>query len=218
VDIRTDCFHFRGHVPCAPHKSEGVHCPDCPHFRPRSGRILLIKLGAAGDVIRTTPLLAPLRKQYPDHALTWVTDFPDLLPAAVDDPLRLDAAAVLWLEQTPFDLVINLDKDREACALAARVTTPRRLGFTLDEHGLCRPVTDGLPAAQAAAVRDKFLTGLFDDVNQACTLSYPQEIFAICGYQFAGEPYVVDRPEPAPHFDLPAGKPVVGLNTGAGGR
>lgn len=218
MNIRTDCFHFRGHVPCTPHKREGVHCDGCAHFRPRAGRILLIKLGAAGDVIRTTPLLAPLIRDYPDHALTWVTDFPDLLPAAVDDPLRLDVDAVLWLESTPFDLVINLDKDRQACALASRVEARRRLGFELDDDGLCRPVTAGVDAAVAAAATAKFETGLFDDVNQACTLSYPQEIFAICGYEFAGEEYVLDRPLPAPGFDLPSGKATVGLNTGCGGR
>ena len=43
MDIRTDCFHFRGHVPCTPHKERGVHCEDCPEYRKRAGRILLIK-------------------------------------------------------------------------------------------------------------------------------------------------------------------------------
>ena len=75
MDYRPDCLHFRGHVPCRPHKEHGVHCDGCPHLRRRRGRILLIKLGAAGDVIRTTPLLEPLGKEYPDHALTWITDF-----------------------------------------------------------------------------------------------------------------------------------------------
>ena len=88
VNFRTDCRHFRGHVPCAPHKAHGHHCDGCPEFRARAGRILLIKLGAAGDVIRTTPLLEPLRREYPDHVLTWVTEFPALLPTVVDTILR----------------------------------------------------------------------------------------------------------------------------------
>ncbi|MCB1182237.1 glycosyltransferase family 9 protein [bacterium] len=218
MEFRPDCLHFKGHVPCRPHKEQGVHCADCPAYRERRGRILLIKLGAAGDVIRTTPLLAPLRAAYPDHALTWVTDFPALVPAQVDDVAALDTSTALWLRQTPFDLVINLDKDRQACALAREVTAPVKWGFTLGDDGLCRPITDGVPAAQAAAARAKFETGLFDDVNRACTLSYPAEIFAICGFAFAGEEYVIDRPVPAPAFDLPAGRATVGLNTGCGGR
>jgi len=218
VKIRPECLHFRGHVPCAPHKESGVHCAACPEFQERAGRILLIKLGAAGDVIRTTPLLEPLNRQYPHHAITWVTDFPELVPRAVADILAVTPANLLWLRQTRFDLVINLDKDREACALAAEVQTERRIGFTLGPDGLCRPVTEGVTPAMAAAAEQKFLTGLFDDVNQACTLSYPQEIFAICGYEFAGEEYVVDRPDRVPAFGLANDRPVIGLNTGAGGR
>ena len=89
MNHRADCFHFRGDVPCAPHKRAGVHCDGCPEFRARAGRILLVKLGAAGDVIRTTPLLRPLRREFPRHRLTWITQSPALLPALVDDPLPL---------------------------------------------------------------------------------------------------------------------------------
>ncbi len=218
VKILRDCLHFRGHVPCRPHKEKGVHCEGCGDYRPRRGRILIIKLGAAGDVIRTTPLLAPLLRDYPDHVVTWVTDFPDLLPAVVHDAIPLDTETLVWLRQTEFDLVINLDKDRQACALAKEVSAGRRLGFTLSEDGVCCPVTAGVTPEMATAVEDKFLTGLFDDVNRACTKSYPQEIFAICGYEFRGEPYLLDRPEVLVDFHLPSGKATVGLNTGCGGR
>lgn len=218
VNHRADCFHFRGDVPCAPHKLRGVHCDGCPEFRPRAGRILLVKLGAAGDVVRTTPLLRPLRRAFPDHALTWITDFPALVPRSVGDVRRLDTATLLWLRHTKFDLAINLDKDRHACALMREVDAAARRGFTLGDDGLCRPLTEGMAPAEADAARAKFGTGLFDDVNQACRQSYLQEIFAICGYAFAGEAYELDRPAPAPAFNLPSGAPLVGLNTGCGGR
>jgi len=211
MTLRPDCLHFRGHMPCAPHKERGVHCENCPEYVQRQGRILVIKLGAAGDVIRTTPLLYPLKRDYPHHVLSWVTHSPELLPALVDDPLSFSAATLLWLRNTDFDLIINLDKDREACALAREVQAARRLGFILGEDGMCRPVDAG-PA------QDKFLTGLFDDVNQTCQQSYLEEIFAICGYTFAGEEYILDRPFSVPEFDLPAGKARIGLNTGCGGR
>jgi len=212
MDYRPDCFHFRGHIPCRPHKERGLHCQDCPEFVARTGRILLIKLGAAGDVIRTTPLLTPLKRDYPYHVISWLTYSPELLPTQVDDPLPFDSASLVWARNTEFDLVINLDKDREACALAREVTARRRLGFTLDpQDGLCRPVTGG-PATE------KFLTGLFDDVNQACKQSYLQEIFAICGYEFGGEEYLLDRPQPAPAFELPDREVLIGLNSGCGGR
>ncbi len=221
--VRPDCLHFRGHVPCAPHKARGVHCEGCPEFVPREGRILVVKLGAAGDVIRTTPLLRPLKRDFPRHALSWITQSPALLPSLVDDPLPFDLAAALWARRTRFDLVINLDKDREACALASEVEAPRKAGFLLDDEGLCAPAgeADAGSAGAAAAARAKWVTGLFDDVSRANKLSYLEEIFAICGYAFAGEEYVLDRPSPAPAFELPApaaGRAVIGLNTGCGGR
>jgi len=211
MDVRRDCFHFRGDMPCKPHKETGVHCTDCSDFAAREGRILIIKLGAAGDVIRTTPLLFPLRRDYPRHRITWITQFPDLLPSEVDDRLPLDAATILWARRTRFDLLINLDKDREACALAGEVEAREARGFRLGDDGFCEPCDDG-PA------RAKFETGLFDDVNQANELSYLQEIFAICGYAFAGERYVLEPPVAAPAFELPVEGPVIGLNTGCGGR
>jgi heptosyltransferase-2 len=171
----------------------------------------MIKLGAAGDVIRTTPLLHPLKRDYPHHVLSWVTHSPELLPGLVDDPLPFTAASVTWLRNTDFDLVVNLDKDREACALAHEVTAARKVGFILGGDGLCFPLDSG-PAQQ------KYLTGLFDDVNQACQKSYLEEIFAICGYTFSGEEYILDRPQSVPEFDLPTGKARIGLNTGCGGR
>ncbi len=218
VNYRSDCLHFQGHIPCRPHKDTGVHCQQCPQFSERKGRILLIKLGAAGDVIRTTPLLDPLMRQFPQHALTWVTDFPELVPALVPDRMAMTPENLLWLRRTHFDLVINLDKDRQACALAAEIECDKRVGFTLGADGLCKPCTEGLSEEMAQAARDKFLTGIFDDVNQACQLTYPQEIFNICGYRFEGQEYVLDRPEVVPNFDLPTEGKLIGLNTGAGGR
>jgi len=35
--------------------------------------ILIIKLGAIGDVLRTTAILPGLREKYPDSLVTWVT-------------------------------------------------------------------------------------------------------------------------------------------------
>jgi len=210
-DVRRDCLHFRGDVPCGPHKSKGVHCSDCDEFVARRGRILIIKLGAAGDVIRTTPLLSPLAERYPEHRISWITQYPDLVPSIVHDRLRFGAEAVQWARRTRFDVLINLDKDREACALADEVQADAKFGFTLGDDGFCAPVDDGPAAA-------KYLTGLFDDVSQANELSYLQEIFAICGFTFAGEDYVLDRPAEAPDIAVPSGKAVIGLNTGCGGR
>ena len=56
MKIHTDCRHFRGDMPCVFHKKTGVHCEGCADYDPLKERILIIKLGAIGDVIRSTPL------------------------------------------------------------------------------------------------------------------------------------------------------------------
>src|SRR5207249_851233 len=66
-DLKFDCRFFRGDIPCSPHKEHGVHCVDadgnsCPYYDPTTKRFLVTKLGAIGDVIRTTPLLHKLKE------------------------------------------------------------------------------------------------------------------------------------------------------------
>lgn len=205
--LEAECHHFRGDVPCRYHKAEGARCR-CAHYRPRGRRVLLIKLGALGDVIRTTPLLRRLKADEPDGEVTWVTRTPALLPSLVDVPLPLDLATVLRLQADRFDAVWNLDKDPEACALAMLVPAAEKRGFGW-HRGRCVPLDE--------AARAKYLTGVDDPLNRENTRSYPAEIFAMVGLEFRGERYLLDRPAPAPSLPRLAG-PVIGLNTGCGGR
>lgn len=213
--IKQDCRWFRGDIPCGPHKQYGVHCVDengaaCPHYDPIASRILIIKLGALGDVIRTTPLLHRIEREYPNAQLWWLTHSPEVVPRTVDSVLTFTPPSVALLTATRFSLIVNLDKDREACALMATLVGERKMGFTL-RNGIPAPIDDN-------AVH-KYMTGVFDDLSKANTKSYPQEIFEICGWQFDGEEYILDVPDSTvDDRKLPKHKPVVGLNTGCGGR
>jgi heptosyltransferase-2 len=205
--VHEDCRHFRGDRPCLPHKREGVHCDGCPHYDPIQQRILIIKLGAVGDVIRTTPLLRALRKD--GVHITWLTDTPEVLPATwIDKILMLTPTALAYLLACDFDALYNLDKDDQAIALAKLIPARKKFGFTL-ERGVCVPIDQ--------KARAKWLTGVFDDLNRLNTLSYPEEIFAICGLKFKGEKYIVEL-DNSPPFDLDLPRPLIGLNTGAGAR
>ncbi len=214
--LQRDCRWFRGDVPCKPHKKSGCHCHEadgsvCAQYVPQSGNILIIKLGAIGDVIRTTPLLRKFQAVDPGHRIWWLTLTPEVVPAsAVDVVLPFTPQTIATLNAMHFDVLVNLDKDREACALAATIGADVKKGFTL---------VNGKPAPIDADAEPKFLTGVFDDLSRANTLSYLKEIFAIAGFTFAHEEYIMDN-----HADkgfvwkLPKKKPIVGLNTGCGGR
>lgn len=205
--IAQNCYFFRGDVPCIYHKRLGIRCT-CDYFLPRGKRILIIKLGAMGDVIRTTPLVRRLKSDDPYCEITWLTYSPELLPKEVDVPLSVNIIHILRLLSDEFDYIYNLDKDKEACALVNLIKAKIKKGFKL-QNGKCAPIDqDAIP---------KFLTGLDDDLNRKNTKSYQEEIFEIIGLKFNKENYLIDKPQNKVKIpDLP--KPLVGLNTGCGIR
>jgi heptosyltransferase-2 len=93
--------------------------------------ILIIKLGATGDVVRTTPLLKRL-----DGRVTWVT-------AAKNKPLLENLPGIgeklrvlSWEERSAidgssFDLTISLEDDPETAALLSAVRPGRIFGASL---------------------------------------------------------------------------------------
>lgn len=206
--IHLDCRHFRGDIPCRPHKTHGVHCKDCTFYDPIQKRILIIKLGAIGDVIRTTPILRKLKTLYPKALIHWLTRTPEVVPSIVDRTFRFVPEDIEVLKSIRYDLLFNLDKDREACALTEKISAKKKRGFRLKE-GHCYPIND--------FAYHKWHTGLFDDVNRENTKSYPQEIFEICGFKFSGEEYVLEN-RVKENWPLPKNKPIIGLNTGCGVR
>jgi lipopolysaccharide heptosyltransferase III len=211
--LKLDCRHFRGDLPCLPHKQYGVHCVDeqrrnCRYYERIDQRILIIKLGAIGDVIRTTPLLRRLKDEYKKAEIWWLTLTPEVLPGLVDVPMAFTVQNVLILQSVHFDMVLSLDKDREACALATAISADVKKGYILF-NGKCTPTNK--------AAEHKYMTGLFDDISQKNRKSYQQEIFEIAGYKFGGEEYIMPS-IPEYRWELPKNRIIFGLNTGCGGR
>ena len=209
---KHNCLHFKGHIPCTPNKEHGYHCDGCPSFAEIEKKILIIKLGAIGDVIRTTPLVTRYKQLYPYAKFTWITLSPAILPQKeIHEILPLTVETVLYVENTKWDIAINLDKEKEASALLSKVQATQKYGFTLQD-GATVPVND--------LANHKYYTGLFDDVSQANTKNYCTEIFEICDLEYQGEKYLLDN-----HADkgylwpgIDKTKTVIGLNTGCGPR
>ncbi|MDQ4140382.1 MAG: glycosyltransferase family 9 protein, partial [Bacteroidota bacterium] len=211
IKVNTDCIYFRGDVPCKPNKESGYVCGDCPVYTPIQTRILIIKLGAIGDVIRTTPLLRKIRATYPQAKITWLTHTPAILPKnEIEEILKFDLAAILYLQNTSFDVLYNLDKDKEACALHDTIPAKQKFGYSLH---------NGVAFPSNALANHKYLTGVFDQVSLANKKSYVEEIFELCGWQFNYEEYIFDTHEDKGFtWPLDRSKPLIGLNTGCGDR
>lgn len=133
--IRSDCRHFVGSKPCK-HKRT---CDGCPHFDAYAERILVIKLGALGDLLRTTPVLESLKARYPRSQVTWLTR-PDCVPllqnlSEIDRLWVTDANAAARVMAEEFDLMINFDKETPAVELASLSRAREKRGFALSSSG-----------------------------------------------------------------------------------
>jgi len=211
MEVQYNCRHFKGTVPCKPHKKYGVECgPDCSHYEEIKGNILIIKLGAMGDVIRTTPLLKKLKKEYPEHRIYWLTYFLNVLPEGVDVPLSFNVESLTYLQSVTFDLGINLDKEPEACALMDQLNIKNKYGFGLNL---------GMPAPINELAEHKFKTGISDSYSKSNTQHYLQEIFSICGWEYNGEEYILPEAKSKTVTEkIDNGNIYIGLNTGCGKR
>ena len=107
-------------------------------------KILIIKLGSAGDVLRTTSILSGLKEKYPDSAITWLVneDGSELLKGNpnIDKiiPYSCDSAKALLSEH--FDIILSLDKAEGGIKLASLVKAKEKYGFGLDEKGQLQPL------------------------------------------------------------------------------
>lgn len=210
--IKTDCRLYKGDIPCKPNKELGVHCEDCNYYKKTSINVLIIKLGAIGDVIRTTPLLRKLRVVHPDANIYWLTYSPEILSTDwVDNIVKVNPENLEIIKAIHFDWLINLDKDKLAIALTKTIEAEKKSGFTMDKFGNAQPISN-------KAEEHKWITGIFNDISKQNIKHYVQEIFEICEFSFNDEEYILDLKEEAHNWEIDKSKKVIGLNTGCGGR
>lgn len=209
--IKNDCVYFRGDLPCSPHKLYGYHCENCPSYKQIEQQILIIKLGAIGDVIRTTPILRKIRNEFPNSYITWITYTPDILDKEwINRILPVNLESIELIKQIEFDWLINLDKDPLAISLTNKINAKKKSGFTIDNFGHAKPIS-------SEAENHKWLTGLFDDLSKKNVKHYVQEMFEIIGFEFNDEEYILNADKNY-QWGTDHSKKIVGLNTGCGGR
>jgi heptosyltransferase-2 len=174
------------------------------------GGTLIVKLGAPGDVVRTTPLLRALR-----GPVTWVTrpESAPLLPRRPGLTVLTPDAAPARLRGLRFALVLCLDDEPEAARIAQTAAARRRVG--------ARMAPDGRVCYDAAS-RSWFDMGLLsrlgrrraDALKRANALSWQEHLFRMAGLRFRGEEYWIRTPPRSPR----PRRPVIGLETRAGER
>jgi len=220
VQLRTDCVRFTGSLPCAPHKRDGRTCERCDEYAAVEHRVLIVKLAAAGDVLRTTCVLPAIRRAWPGAQVTWVTERA-AIPLLEDNPLvdrvvaREDAIERLLVER--FDVAFGLDPDEQGGALTAMARCAHRYGYALDGHGRVMPLNAGAHAW--------WRMGLDDETKRANRRTFQSLLFETC--ELDGTPprpqmVVTDttrrRVRQRLGASIAAFARIVLLNTGGGGR
>ncbi len=220
LPLKLDCRQYRGDRPCGA-GVQGV-CPAvCAHYDAMGFRILLIKLGALGDVIRTAAVLPGLKAARPRSHITWVSR-PDGVRALAHHPdidrlLPFNAESLCHLEHEYFDLCLSLDKEPGPAALAMRVRAAERRGIGLTAQGTAYPLNPECV--------DYFELGLSDDLKfNHNRKTYQHLIYEALGLEYQGERYRLypgeaDRAHATrcwQSLGVDDRDTVIGLNTGAG--
>lgn len=181
--------------------------------------ILLIKLGALGDVLRTTPLLTAWKNKFPGCRITWVVGAPHLevlrRNRLIDHLMDSSEKSLQEISARSFDLAVNLDKEPEATGFLRSAVAKKKMGFARDAKGnIC--AADPL---SEYAVR----LGIDDELKfRMNKKTYQQISFEQVGLTFDKEEYLFELDDEslkqASRILGKLSRPVVGLNTGAGNR
>lgn len=216
--VRYDCRFFLGHKPCVFRRE----CEGCPHYSQFGRRILLLKLAAMGDVLRTTPLLRGLRRAHPGCHITWLTE-PNVIPmlrgiAEIDRLLPYTCETILQIENEIFDEFYCLDKEPKAISLVKQVRAGRKVGFGMSEFGNAMPMNKESEYTFELGINDPLKFRLN-------TKTYPELIFECAGLPYP-EPqeyifpdFSAEIAEAGVHLEELGARPAdlkIGLNTGAG--
>ncbi|MCM8759882.1 MAG: glycosyltransferase family 9 protein [Candidatus Omnitrophica bacterium] len=218
-ELKQSCRFFYPDRPCIYHKIDGQKCSYCCRYEPADFRILVIKLGALGDVLRTTAICEPLKALYPSSLLTWITEedaVPILLGNGFVDRIVVKSSALQYILLFKFDLLINLDLDKDALIFAGLAKTKEKRGFWFDENGIIQFSSD--------SAKKYFLLSHDDDLkkeNKKTYQSFVSEIAGLPGYGEIIVPVSDSSKEHAKQFaekNKLIGNQIVGAIVGTGNK
>ena len=197
----------------------------CPPPIPRV-RILILKLGALGDVVRTSYLLPGLHARFgPGTAVTWVTAS-GALPLLrfnpyVSELISIDQCktqtAMNALCSHQYEWVISLDDEIESCGLATQVSAKRISGAYVASDAI--RYTDDTRAWFDMGLISRFGKAKADQLKIENGLSHDAIFEAMLGVAIERPAFFNNSTSEAFARTLlpPAGK-IVGLNLSAGKR
>lgn len=197
--IHFDCKHFMGDRPCFANKQYGIFCGDCtfyekdinitgnfpkiPKVKPgtktnKRKNIVIVKLDAVGDVLRTTSILPSLKDRYTDSTIKWITklkSFDVLKDNKLIDEIYFDTDEKGKFFNETFDLAINLDSGKDSCVIMNRINADEKFGYTL---------VNEKPYPVNTLANEWYLMGVDDNFKKKNKKTYHRIIHEICGLEY----------------------------------
>lgn len=188
--------------------------------------ILIIKLGALGDVIRTTSILPGLKAKYRGCRIDWVTkngSIEFLKKNRLINRIYMIEDAVK-LRAKKYDLVISLDDEHEACELASSLRPKMIVGGFLEERK--RSYTNDSSLWFDMGLLSKFGKKRADELKTRNKKTYQEIMYKILGLEYRKQQpqLILSKKELdfgkrfAKRHGIRKKDLVIGINTGAGGR
>ena len=152
--------------------------------------VLIVKLGATGDVVRTTPLLSGLRGH-----ITWLTEAKNTV---LLEGLKYDLQCVSWEERQrlpdiKYDLIINLEDSLEVGAYIKTLQSTQLFGAYLDSENKLGYTDDARRWFDLSLI-SAYGRERADRLKLQNRQTYQDLIFDGLGFRFAGEKYLLPEP------------------------
>ena len=152
--------------------------------------VLIVKLGAAGDVVRTTTLLRRL-----DGRIIWLTEAKN---AVLLEGAKEGLKCICWeqrdqIEGTLYDLVINLEDTYEVAAFLKLLKYKQLFGAYIDSRNSLCYTDDSRPWFDLGNL-SRYGKRQADELKYANRRTYQELIFEGLGWRFEGERYYLPEP------------------------
>jgi len=190
--------------------------------------ILIVKLGAIGDVIRTTSILSGLKSKYKDYSINWITQKEsfDILRNnnLIDKIYLMEGDIENKAKNKEYDLIINLEDSYEACELVSKINKKKIIGSYLDNGKIT--YTEDSSLWFDMGLVSKFGKEKADSLKVENKRTYQEIIYKILNLDYKNQLPVLNLSKEELEFrrkfaeknNIENNGLVIGINTGAGGR
>ncbi len=245
--LKQDCKYFLSDRPCRFHKEDNsVVCDNCPYYikshpkyttqinstnissykdtkDTKRKKVVIIKLAALGDVVRTTAVLKPVYKKWCSPQVYWVT-YKNAVDILKNNPY---VSKIVSYEEsyklfgTQFDVLINFDLDKDALNLTLNIFAKEKFGFYLGSDGII--LCSNKPAQQWFYMSHN---DVLKKNNKKTYQQYMTEILELKKLEPQDYPIIINLNKQEKLFakrfaiqhSIVANDTVVGINLGGGGR